>query len=116
VKKIKDLEKFEMVKTLSFDKSEFYVDAFAYCQSDSKVKMRDSEIKKHNYFKHFSNLKSFESLCFSRESKKIKNFSKLLPLKDQLMSLDFYEDDEIDKNSRLSHRTIYFTGNLKIGL
>jgi hypothetical protein len=28
VKKIKDLEKFEMVKTLSFDKSEFYVDAF----------------------------------------------------------------------------------------
>jgi hypothetical protein len=61
--------------------------------------MRDSEIKKHNYFRSFVNLKSFESLCFSRESKEIKNFSKLLPLKDQLMSLDFYEDDEMDKKA-----------------
>jgi len=100
VKKIKDLEKFEMVKTLSFDKSEFHVDAFLPISNQiQKVKMRDSEIKKHNYFRSFVNLKSFESLCFSRESKEIKNFSKLLPLKDQLTSLDFYEDDEIDKKA-----------------
>ncbi|WP_394666494.1 hypothetical protein [uncultured Chryseobacterium sp.] len=100
VKKVKDLEKFEMVKTLSFDKSEFYVDAFLPIANQiQKVKMRDSEIKKHNYFSSFVNLKSFESSCFSRESKEIKNFSKLLPLKDQLMSLDFYEDDEIDKKA-----------------
>lgn len=100
VKKIKDLENFEMVKTLSFDKSEFYVDAFLPIANQiQKVKMKDSEIKKHNYFRSFVNLKSFESLCFSRESKEIKNFSKLLPLKDQLMSLDFYEDDEIDKKA-----------------
>lgn len=100
VKKIKDLENFEMVKTLSFDKSEFYVDAFLPISNQiQKVKMRDSEIKKHNYFRSFVNLKSFESSCFSRESKEIKNFSKLLPLKDQLTSLDFYEDDEIDKKA-----------------
>ena len=100
VKKIKDLENFEMVKTLSFDKSEFYVDAFLPISNQiQKVKMRDSEIKKHNYFRSFVNLKSFESSCFSREGKEIKNFSKLLPLKDQLTSLDFYEDDEIDKKA-----------------
>lgn len=100
VKKIKDLENFEMVKTLSFDKSEFYVDAFLPIANQiQKVKTRDSEIKKHNYFRSFVNLKSFESSCFSRESKEIKNFSKLLPLKDQLTSLDFYEDDEIDKKA-----------------
>ncbi|MDN4012112.1 hypothetical protein QX233_06570 [Chryseobacterium gambrini] len=99
-KKIKNLENFEMVKTLSFDKSEFYVDAFLPIANQiQKVKMRDSEIKKHNYFRSFVNLKSFESLCFSRESKEIKNFSKLLPLKDQLTSLDFYEHDEIDKKA-----------------
>ncbi|WBX97041.1 leucine-rich repeat domain-containing protein [Chryseobacterium gambrini] len=99
-KKIKDIEKFEVVKTLSFDKSEFYVDAFLPISNQiQKVKMRDSEIKKHKYFRSFVNLKSFESLCFSRESKEIKNFSKLLPLKDQLTSLDFYEDDEIDKKA-----------------
>lgn len=100
VKKIKDLENFEMVKTLSFDKSEFYVDAFLPIANQiQKVKMRDSEIKKHKYFRSFVNLKSFESLCFSRESKEIKNFSKLLPLKDQLTSLDFYEDEEMDKKA-----------------
>lgn len=100
VKKIKDLENFEMVKTLSFDKSEFYVDAFLPIANQiQKVKMRDSEIKKHKYFRSFVNLKSFESLCFSRESKEIKNFSKLLPLKDQLKSLDFYEDEEMDKKA-----------------
>ncbi|WP_336689646.1 MULTISPECIES: leucine-rich repeat domain-containing protein [unclassified Chryseobacterium] len=100
VKKIKDLENFEMVKTLSFDKSEFYVDAFLPIANQiQKVKMRDSEIKKHNYFRSFVNLKSFESLCFSRESKEIKNFSKLLLLKDQLTSLDFYEDEEMDKKA-----------------
>lgn len=99
-KKIKNLENFEMVKTLSFDKSEFYVDAFLPIANQiQKVKMRDSEIKKHNYFRSFVNLKSFESLCFSRESKEIKNFSKLLPLKDQLTSLDFYDHDEIDKKA-----------------
>lgn len=100
VKKVKDLEKFEMVKTLSFNKSEFYVDAFLPIANQiQKVKMRDSKIKKHNYFSSFVNLKSFESSCFSRESKEIKNFSKLLPLKDQLMSLDFYEDEEMDKKA-----------------
>ncbi|WP_375181417.1 hypothetical protein [Chryseobacterium sp.] len=99
-KKIKDLEKFGMVKTLSFDKSEFYVDAFLPIANQiQKVKMRDSEIKKNNYFRSFVNLKSFESLCFSRESKEIKNFSKLLLLKDQLTSLDFYEDEEMDKKA-----------------
>ncbi|WP_336718829.1 hypothetical protein [Chryseobacterium mucoviscidosis] len=100
VKKIKDLEKFEMVKSLSFNKSEFYVDAFLPIANQiQKVKMRDSEIKKNNYFRSFVNLKSFESLCFSRESKEIKNFSKLLLLKDQLTSLDFYEDEEMDKKA-----------------
>lgn len=100
VKKVKDLEKFEMVKTLSFDKSEFYVDAFLPIANQiQKVKMRDSGIKKHNYFRSFVNLKSFESSCFSRESKEIKNFSKLLQLKDQLKSLDFYEDEEMDKKA-----------------
>lgn len=99
-KKIKDLEKFGMVKTLSFDKSEFYVDAFLPIANQiQKVKMRDSEIKKHNYFRSFVNLKSFESGCLSWESKEIKNFSKLLPLKHQLTSLDFYEDDGIDKKA-----------------
>ncbi|WP_343663214.1 hypothetical protein [Chryseobacterium mucoviscidosis] len=110
VKKIKDVEKFEMVKTLSFDKSEFYVDAFlSIAKQITSIDLRDSEIKKHTYFKHFSNLTSVESRCFSRDSKNIQNFSKLLPLKKQLKELNFYESSDERKK-----REVYPLGQFTV--
>ncbi|WP_185205679.1 hypothetical protein [Chryseobacterium sp. C3] len=94
-KKIKDLENFEMVKTLLFDKSEFYVDAFLPIANQiQKVKMRDSEIKKHNYFRSFVNLKSFELRCILKEVNAVKNFTKLLPLRKQLQELSLYKSGD----------------------
>ncbi|MCQ4141556.1 leucine-rich repeat domain-containing protein [Chryseobacterium sp. EO14] len=95
VKKVKDLEKFEMVKTLSFDKSEFYVDAFLPIANQiQKVKMRDSEIKKHNYLSYYNNLKSFELRCILKEVNAVKNFTKLIPLRKQLQELSLYKSED----------------------
>lgn len=95
VKKVKDLEKFEMVKTLSFDKSEFYVDAFLPIANQiQKVKMRDSEIKKHNYLSYYNNLKSFELRCILKEVNAVKNFTKLIPLRKQLQELSLYKSGD----------------------
>jgi len=66
-KTIDYLREFKKVQSLSFDRSEFYVDAFLPIANQiQKVKMRDSEIKKHNYFSYYNNLKSFELRCILR--------------------------------------------------
>ena len=116
-KTIDNLGKFKKVKVLSFDKSKFYVDAFLHIAKQiESVEMRDSAIKKHNYLENFLNLTNFESICFSRDGKSIRNFSKLLPLKNQLKELDFYEDDEMHKKPA-NYSIEQFTAleSLKIG-
>lgn len=94
-KAIDNLEKFERLHHLTFDKSKFYVDAFlSIAKQIQSVEVRDSAIKKHSYFKHFPNLTTFKLNCVEEESIYIRNFSKLLPLKKQLKELDFYESHD----------------------
>ncbi|MGH1517637.1 hypothetical protein [Chryseobacterium sp. JK1] len=97
-KTIDDLGKFEKITILSFDQSIWYVDTFLpIAKQIGKVELRDSVIKKHTYFKHFPNIKSFEFAYFEKRDADVRSFSKLLPLKKQLKELDFYETDDLKK-------------------
>ncbi len=94
-KTIDDLGKFEKVDRLLFGESRFYADAFLpIARQIRRVEMSNSVIKKHTYFKHFPNLTSFEFRCHEDNHIQSRNFSRLLPLKDQLKELDFYESLE----------------------
>ncbi|MDR6920179.1 hypothetical protein [Chryseobacterium sp. 2987] len=94
-KTIDNLGKFEKVDRLLFDESRFYADAFLpIARQIRRVEMSNSVIKKHTYFKHFPNLTSFEFRCHEDNHIQSRNFSRLLPLKDQLKELDFYESLE----------------------
>ncbi|MCS4300669.1 hypothetical protein [Chryseobacterium sp. BIGb0232] len=95
-KTIEDLGEFEKVNKLSLDDSTFYVDAFLPIAKQIKsVNVSDSVIKKQNYFSDFPNLTCFELSYHGESNIKSRNFSKLLPLKNQLKELDFFEFVEI---------------------
>ncbi|WP_288459340.1 hypothetical protein [uncultured Chryseobacterium sp.] len=113
-KKIDNLEKFERLHHLTFDKSKFYVDAFlSIAKQIQSVEVRDSAIKKHSYFKHFPNLTSFELNGFGKDSKDTRIFSKLFPLKKQLKELEFYESQDKPTNYPIEKFTAL--ESLKIG-
>ncbi|MDR6920178.1 hypothetical protein [Chryseobacterium sp. 2987] len=116
-KTIDDLGKFEKLTSLSLGKSILYVDAFLpIARQIRKIELRDSVIKKHTYFKHFSNLTGFELACFEKENADVRSFLKLLPLKKQLKELVFYERDEL-RNRLKTYPVGQFTAleSLKIG-
>ncbi|WP_143152313.1 leucine-rich repeat domain-containing protein [Chryseobacterium arachidis] len=113
-KTIDNLEKFERLHSLTFEKSKFYVDAFLPIAKQIKsVEISDSAIKKHSYLNHFPNLTSFKLNCVEEESIDIRNFSKLLPLKKQLKELDFYESHDKPANYPIEKFTAL--ESLKIG-
>ncbi|REC61017.1 hypothetical protein DRF65_18470 [Chryseobacterium pennae] len=95
-KTIEGLREFEKVNKLSLDDSTFYVDAFLPIAKQIKsVNVSDSVIKKQNYFSDFPNLTCFELSYHGESNIKSRNFSKLLPLKNQLKELFFYESVEV---------------------
>ncbi|MCF2220862.1 hypothetical protein H9Q08_16385 [Chryseobacterium sp. PS-8] len=94
-KRIDYLREFKKVNSLLFDRSKFYVDAFLPISKQIKtVDLRDSEIKKHNYFSYYKNLKSFELCCILKEVNAVRNFTKLLPLRKQLQELSLYKSGD----------------------
>ncbi|MFC3158000.1 hypothetical protein ACFOEQ_05395 [Chryseobacterium arachidis] len=113
-KTIDSLGKFEKVNKLSFEKSKFYVDAFLpIAKQIEKIDIRNSAIKKHIYFTHFSNLTNFDFSCTQDDMVDSRDFLKLLPLKKQLKELEFHESR--DKSANYPIEKFTALESLKIG-
>lgn len=113
-KTIDDLGEFEKVKSLLFKRSKFYVDAFLpIAKQITSINIRNSVIKKHIYFTHFSNVTSFDFSCTQDDRADSRDFLKLLPLKKQLKELEFNESQ--DKPANYSIEKFTALESLKIG-
>ena len=90
------IEEFKQVKRLSFYKSTVYLNAFLPIANQIKsIYFEESKILNYSAFKYFKNLIKLQSKCYEEDNNGIRNFKKLLPLKNQLKVLDICEFQEI---------------------
>lgn len=91
-KQLYHIEKFNMVNTLVFDKSDAYLDAFLPIASQIKtIFIQDSSFKETKHLEQFINLTTIETNAM--DDLGVKNLKELLPIKNQLKTFVSFDDE-----------------------
>ncbi|WP_109832662.1 leucine-rich repeat domain-containing protein [Reichenbachiella versicolor] len=94
--KLEGIDTFQQVKKLYFQDSNVHLEAFLpIAQQIESISLSSSTVQDYSYIQDFASLIDFSVSQYGDEDEALEIFPQILPLKNQLKSLDIYESEGV---------------------